>query len=98
MTITIGTFTANALTAQPFGYEGEARSGLTARTFQVSGLLTPTQWQALVSEYNTWRNTRITDEDTLSSGVVGTTINLTITSANGLSVTALPCWLSLIHI
>ena len=92
MTITIGTFTANALTAQPFGYEGEARSGLTARTFQVSGLLTPTQWQALVSEYNTWRNTRITDEDTLSSGVVGTTINLTITSANGLSVTALPCW------
>ena len=92
MTITIGTFTANALTAQPFGYEGEARSGLTARTFQVSGLLTPTQWQALVSEYNTWRNTRITDEDTLSSGVVGTTINLTITSANGLSVNNLPCW------
>ena len=92
MTITIGTFTANALTAQPFGYEGEARSGLTARTFQVSGLLTPTQWQALVSEYNTWRNTRITDEDTLSSGVVGTTINLPISPANGLSVTTLPCW------
>jgi hypothetical protein len=92
MTITIGTFSANALTAQPFGYEGEARTGLTARTFQVSGLLTPTQWQALISEYNTWRNLRITDEDTLSSGTVGTTINLTISPANGLSVTSLPCW------
>jgi hypothetical protein len=92
MTITIGTFTCNALTAQPFGYEGEARDGLTARTFQVAGLLTPTQWQVLVNEYNTWRNLRIADEDTLSSGVVGTTINLTITPANGLSVTNLPCW------
>jgi len=92
MTITIGTFTCNALTAQPFGYEGEARNGLTARTFQVAGLLTPTQWQALVTEYNTWRNLRIADEDTLSSGGVGTTINLTVTPANGLSVTNLQCW------
>lgn len=94
MTITLGSFTCNALTAQPFGYEGEARDGLTARTFQISGLLTPTQWQALVTEYNTWRNTRIADEDTLSSGVVGTTINLTISSANGLSVTSLACWIA----
>ena len=92
MTITIGTFSANALTAQPFGYEGEARSGLTARTFQISGLLTSAQWQALVAEYNSWRNTRITDEDTLSSGVVGTTVALTITSTNGLSVSSLACW------
>lgn len=91
MTITIGAFTCETLTAQPFGYEGEARSGLTARTFQISGLLTPTQWQSLVSVYNTWRDTRITDADTLSSGVVGTTIALTI-NANGLSVTALACW------
>ena len=91
MTITIGGFTCQTLTAQPFGYEGEARSGLTARTFQISGLLTPAQWQSLVSVYNTWRDTRITDADTLSSGVVGTTVALTI-NANGLSVTALACW------
>jgi hypothetical protein len=91
MTITIGAFTCETLTAQPFGYEGDARTGLTARTFQISGLLTPTQWQSLVSVYNTWRDTRITDADTLSSGVVGTTIALTI-NANGLSVTALACW------
>jgi hypothetical protein len=91
MTITIGSFSCNLLTVQPFGYEGEARTGLTARTFQISGLLTPAQWQSLLSEYNTWRNLRIADEDTLKSGVVGTTINLTA-NANGVSVTTLPCW------
>jgi hypothetical protein len=91
MTITIGAFTCSYLTAQPFGYEGEARAGLTARTFQISGLLTPTQWQSLLSVYNTWRDTRLTDQDTALSGVVGTTIALTV-SANGVSVSALPCW------
>jgi hypothetical protein len=92
MTVTIGTFSTNALTAQPFGYEGEARTGLTARTFRIAGLLTASQWQALISEYNTWRNARIADEDTLSSGTVGTTVSLSITSTNGLSVTSLACW------
>lgn len=92
MTITIGSFSCNTLTAQPFGYEGEARTGLTARKFTVSGLLTSVQWQLLISTYNTWRNTRITDPDTLSSGVVGTTVSLTVTDTNGLSVNALPCW------
>lgn len=92
MTITIGSFTTTALLAQPFGYEGEARTGLTARTFRVSGLVTPAQWQALVSEYNTWRATRITDPDTLLSATVGTTVSLTIANANGLSVTGLACW------
>lgn len=92
MTVTIGSFTTNALLAQPFGYEGDARDGLTARTFRINGLLTPAEWQALVSEYNSWRNTRITDADTLSSGTVGTTVSLSITSTNGLSVTSLTCW------
>lgn len=92
MTVTIGSFTTNALLAQPFGYEGDARTGLTARTFRINGLLTKTEWQALISEYNTWRGTRITDADTLSSGTVGTTVNLTISSTNGLSVSSLACW------
>ena len=91
MTITIGAFTCSLLTVQPFAYEGEARTGLTARTFQISGLLTPAQWQSLLSVYNTWRDTRITDADTAQSGVVGTTIALTA-NANGVSVSALPCW------
>jgi hypothetical protein len=92
MTVTIGSFSTNRLNAQPFGYEGEARTGLTARTFRISGLLTPAEWQTLVSEYNAWRSTRIQNEDTLLSKTVGTTIALTVTSANNLFVTNLACW------
>ena len=90
--ITIGSFTADYLTAQPFGYEGDARAGLTARTFQIAGLLTPAEWVALVGAYNAWRDLRIADADTFKSAAVGTTVALTISGANGLAVTALPCW------
>lgn len=91
--VTIGSFTTSRLTAQPFGYEGEARFGRTARTFRISGLLTPTEWQTLVSEYNAWRSTRIQDPDTLVSKTVGTTITFsTGVSINNLSVTNLACW------
>lgn len=92
MTITIGAFSTNRLLAQPFGYEGEARTGLTARAFTVSGLLSATEWQNLISVYNAWRDLRITDPDTLESGTVGNTVSLTISSTNGLSVTSLACW------
>lgn len=91
-TVTIGTFTTSRLTAQPFGYEGTARSGLTARTFRIAGLLTAAEWATLIGVYNTWRDTRITDADTLQSGVVGTTVSLTLASINGLSVSSLACW------
>lgn len=91
MTITIGSFSCNALTAQPFGYEGDARTGLTARSFRIAGLLTSNQWATLLSEYNTWRNLRIADLDTLSSGTTGTTVNLSV-NANGLSISNLNCW------
>ena len=91
MTVTLGSFTCNTLTVQPFGYEGEARTGLTARSFQISGLITPAQWQLLLSSYDAWRNTRITDQDTLLSGTVGTTIALTA-NANGVSINSLACW------
>lgn len=92
MTITIGGFSCNNLTAQPFGYEGEARTGLTARQFRVAGLMTAAEWASLVSVYNTWRDTRLTDADTLSSAAVGTTVSVTISSSNGLSVSGLACW------
>lgn len=90
--VTIGSFTADYLTAQPFGYEGDARAGLTARTFQIAGLLTPAEWVALIGAYNAWRDLRIADADTFKSAAVGTTVALTISGANGLAVTALPCW------
>lgn len=90
--VTIGAFTADYLTVQPFGYEGDARAGLTARTFQIAGLFTPAEWVAFIGAYNTWRDLRIADADTFKSAAVGTTVSLTISGANGLAVTALPCW------
>lgn len=92
MTVTIGSFTCSALTAQPFGYdETDTRAGLTARKWILNGLLTPSEWEDLLTVYNSWRDLRIDDADTLSSFTVGTTVNLTA-SANGLSWTTVPCW------
>lgn len=92
MSVTIGSFSTSRLTAQPFGYvETDTTAGLTAKRWAVSGLLDATEWQALLSEYNAWRDLRILDEDTISSGVVGTTVNLTA-NANGLTWSAVPCW------
>lgn len=101
MTITIvyqidlnseATFSTNALLAQPFTYEGEARDGLTARTFRVGGLLSKAEWQALLNVYTLWRDARILDQDTYLSGVVGSVVTLTVTAANGVSVEDVQCW------
>jgi len=90
--VTIGSFSeAFSLTAQPVGYSGSSQDGLTARQWAITGLLTPAQWASLVGVYNTWRDTRITDADTLSSAAVGTTVALTV-STDGVSVSALACW------
>jgi hypothetical protein len=91
MTLTIGSFSTNALTAQPFGYEGDARQGLTARKWTISGLVTKAQWAALCSVYDTWRDSRITDADTLLSGSVGSTVSFTGTGF-GQSWTGIACW------
>lgn len=91
MTVTISGFSCNALTAQPFGYDGDARQGLTARKWLISGLLTSTQWTALLTVYDTWRNSRISDADTLSSGVIGTTVSLTA-QGFGQSWSGIDCW------
>lgn len=92
MTITIGTFSCNTLTAQPYGYDGEAQRGLTARAFRISGLLTRSEWSSLLSVYDGWRNTRINDEDSLKSQSVGTTVSLSSTAANGVSFSNVACW------
>ncbi len=92
MSITIGAFSTTKLIAQPFGYdETSTIDGLTARKWTVSGLLTVAEWQSLLSVYNTWRDARLTDADTLSSAVVGTTVSLTA-SANGINWSGIACW------
>jgi hypothetical protein len=91
MAVTIGAFSSNKLRAQPFGYEGDARNGLTATTLEFSGLVKPSEWLAFKGIYDAWRNLRIQDQDTLVSKTVGTTVNVTA-SANGISWTSKPCW------
>jgi hypothetical protein len=91
MTFSIGAFSCSLLTAQPLGYEGDARTGLTARTWRISGLLTAAQWQSLLSVYDTWRNARIQDPDTLTSNSVGTTVSYS-GSANGVTWSGVGCW------
>ena len=92
MTVSIGAFTTAKLLAQPFGYEeATTRDGLTARRWTVSGLLTATEWQSLLSVYNTWRDARIQDADSVAANSVGTTVSLTA-NANGISWSGVGCW------
>lgn len=92
MTVTIGSFSSTRLLAQPFGYdEVDTEQGLTARKWRIQGLLTATEWQSLLFVYGTWRDTRLTDEDTVSSASTGTTISFT-GNANGITWTDIDCW------
>lgn len=92
MSVTIGAFTTSKLLAQPYGYQETGTSdGLTARSWRVSGLLTSSEWQSLISVYNTWRDARIQDADSVAANSVGTTVSLTA-SANGLSWSGISCW------
>ena len=92
MTVSIGAFTTSKLLAQPYGYEeAQTRDGLTARRWTVSGLLTATEWQSLLSVYNTWRDARIQDADSVAANSVGTTVSMTA-SANGITWSGVGCW------
>lgn len=92
MTLTLGSFSFDTLTAQPFGYaETDVQAGLSARKWRIAGLCTPAQWGSLLSVYNTWQGDRKEDEDSLASGVIGTTVALT-TNANGITWTSVACW------
>jgi hypothetical protein len=92
MSVSIGAFTTSKLLAQPYGYQETGTSdGLTARSWRVSGLLTSTEWQSLISVYNTWRDARIQDADSVAANSIGTTVSLTA-SANGLTWSGISCW------
>lgn len=93
MSVTIGTATFSRLTAQPFGYEEtDTKAGLSSRKWLVQGLLQPSEWITLLGVYDAWRNTRISDDDTLFSGVVGTTVAFSGTGAGGQSWSNVACW------
>ncbi len=94
MSISIGGFTFNRLTAQPFGYEEtETPRGYTAKKWAVSGLATPAEWITLLGVYDTWRDARITEPDPVIANNVGTTVNLSGTGAGGATWNT-ACWFS----
>jgi hypothetical protein len=91
MSVTIGANTYTYLDAQPAGYDQkETEKGFTARKWKISGLLTETEWPAMVSAYDTWRNTRITEGDSLLLNAVGTTVSFTSTEPP--AVSSIDCW------
>jgi hypothetical protein len=93
MAITIGTTPFPTLTAQPFGYEEtDTRRGWTARRWLITGLLKPSEWLALLTTYDTWRNARIQNEDSLKTGTVGSTVNFSGTGAGNQTWTTIACW------
>lgn len=91
MAITIGTFSSSNLKVQPFGYEGEARAGLTATTLEFVGLLRPSEWISFKEVYDTWRNDRIEDSDTLVSKNIGSTVSVSAL-ANEVEWVNVQCW------
>lgn len=95
MAITIGTADFPTLTAQPFGYqESDTQAGRTARKWEITGLLEPSEWLDLLDAYDTWRDARINDDDTVVSRAVGTTIAFSGDGPDGQSWTNVACWVS----
>lgn len=93
MSVTIGSLTVDRLIAQPFGYEEvDVRAGLTARRWEVAGLLTPAEWLSLLSIYDTWRNLKIQEEPAAETGVVGATVLLSGVGPAGQEWTDIDCW------
>jgi hypothetical protein len=93
MAITIGSTDFPTLTAQPFGYdETDTQAGQTARKWLITGLLKPTEWLSLLTTYDTWRDTRINDEPTKVSGVIGTTVAFTGNGPGDQTWTSVACW------
>jgi hypothetical protein len=96
MAISIGTSSFPTLTAQPFGYdEVNTRAGQTARKWTITGLLKPSEWLALLAVYDAWRNIRINEEDSATSGVIGTTVAFSGKGPGGQTWTSIACWFSI---
>jgi hypothetical protein len=92
MSVSIGSFSASLLQAQPFGYaEKETERGRTARAWNVEGLVLRSAWADLLSEYEDWQAAKFAEDDPIETGVVGATVLFSGT-AEGISWTNVPCW------
>jgi hypothetical protein len=91
--LTIGSAAFPTLSAQPFGYnQTDTSRGLTARQWQITGPLKPSEWLTLITAYETWRDARIVDATAKDSLVVGQTVSFSGTGAGGTTWTNIPCW------
>lgn len=93
MSVTIGGVTLGSLQAQPFGYETtDTRGGLTARQWEIQGIVTGAEWLALLGVYDTWRNAKILEDPAEYSKVVGTTVAFSGSGYGGQTWSGIACW------
>ena len=60
MSVTIGALTFGNLQAVPLAYrEDDTINGLTAKQWQITGLLTPAEYVSLLSIYDAWRDLKL---------------------------------------
>lgn len=95
MSVTIGGVTLDTLQAQPLGYEAtNTRGGLTARQWEIQGIVTGAQWISLLSVYDTWRNAKILEDPVEASKAVGSAVSFSGTGYGGQTWSSIPCWFS----
>jgi hypothetical protein len=94
MSVTIGSFSASYLKAQPFGFsETNVARGRTARQWEIQGVVLRSAWATLLSTYDAWRALKIAEDDPVLTGVVGATVSFSGT-AEGQTWSGIPCWFS----
>lgn len=79
------------LQAQPFGYQGDSRDGLTYRAWTVQGMVQPDEWLQLLSIYESWRVLRFNETAARATRNVGTTV-LFSGHSFGLDWVDVACW------
>lgn len=95
MSVTIGGVTLKSLQAQPFGFEDtNTKGGLTARQWDIQGLVTGAEWAALLGVYDTWRNAKILEDPAEKTKVIGTTVAFSGSGYGGQTWSSIPCWFS----
>lgn len=93
MTVSVDGFTLSRLTAQPFGYQAsDLQSGLSAKSWQINGLATPAEWLDLLTAYDTWRDTKITEDPVTITNDIGAVVLLTASGPGGQSWEDVECW------
>lgn len=92
MAVTIDALTIARLRVQPVSYEeSSVREGRAARQWLIEGLVQAADAVAVDNAFAAWLTTRSADPDTLTSGVVGTTVAFS-GAAGGQTWTTVACW------